>query len=245
MNNGIDYIDDYFNHVLSPEERAAFEQRCLEDEGFAEEVGWYIASRQRVQQELNEQRKERWLRLEAENTREYGSAKVAPMKRWLGWAAAAACIIAAIIVFWPWQKKTLADLSGEYIAANLHTVSQNMSGDEDSLQQGIGLYNGKDYAAAIQLFGRLYAKDSNNVYALQYKGLGELMLKQYDAAIEDFDRLSTNNIIKINPGIFYKAIALLQRNQPGDTASARKLLQYVMNNRLEGWKEAEMWLRGE
>ncbi len=245
MNESIDYIDDYFNKVLSPEERAVFEQRCRDDEGFAEEVAWYIASRQRVQQELNDQRKDRWRRLEAEHKKEHGTPKVAPLRKWLGWSAAAASIVAAIIVFWPSREKTLFDFSGAYIAASLHTISQNMSGDEDSLQEGIGLYNGKHYAAAVQLFGRLYGRDSSNVYALQYKGLSELMLKEYDAAVEDFDRLATNTVLKINPGIFYKAITLLQRNHPGDAASARKLLQYVMDNRLEGWREAERWLREE
>lgn len=243
MDGSIDHIDNYFNNALSPEERAAFEQRCLDDERFAEEVAWYIASRQQVQQELDEQRKERWQRLETESRQEQGVAKVVSIKKWLGWAVATACIVAITFMLWTSPENNLRKDAGRYIADNLQTISVSMGKEGDSLQQAINLYNSKEYKKAITIFNWLIKKNPAEVYAIQYRGLSYLMMKNYDAAIADFDALSNHSELTVNPGYFYKAVTLLQRNQPNDAVSARKLLQYIVDEKKEGWKEGEKWLK--
>lgn len=257
-----EYIDDYFNNILSAEDRIAFEQRCLADEGFAEEVALYIASREGVQRQLNEERKKRWKNLQHAEAAK--PAKVINLKKW-AMVAAAACIAAIVFVLWPSGKSNLQEASEKYIAQNLQTISVSMGSGEDSLQQAIDFYNRKEYEKAIDIFSELIRKSSAeayalqpqgadvamgrrdlkdiDIYAVQYRGLSYLMLKKYDAAIEDFGTLSNYPGLTVNPGVFYKAITLLQRNQPDDATSARKLLQHVIDGKLEGWKKAEEWLK--
>jgi FimV-like protein len=45
-----------------------------------------------------------------------------------------------------------------------------------------------------------------------------------------------------NPGQFYKALALLLRNESGDKDQAKELLQKVIDEDQEGSKMAQEWL---
>ncbi len=235
------YIDDYFNNALPPEERLVFEQRCLDDKEFAEEVARYLVLRQEMQLQADNERKERWRNLPQLESTPARKGKLLSMRSW-GWVAAAAGVILLMFLIWP-GKNHLRSEAGAYIAAHFTTLGVSMDSRGDDLQEGVSQYNNGLYAEAARTFSAMIKKDPNNIYALRYRGLSYLMQQDYDAAIADFDALSNIPDLASNPGYFYKALALLQRNRPGDALSARELLQYVIDHQLEGEKEARRWLK--
>ena len=56
----IEYIDSYFQQTMDTGERRVFEKRCEEDEAFAQEVAFYLASRESLREELLSQKQSAW-----------------------------------------------------------------------------------------------------------------------------------------------------------------------------------------
>jgi tetratricopeptide (TPR) repeat protein len=63
MNYDLEYIDDYFQKVLSEEQRNEFDSRCVSDEAFAKEVAIYVAMREALRQNFEEEKKKHWSKL--------------------------------------------------------------------------------------------------------------------------------------------------------------------------------------
>jgi hypothetical protein len=234
MNDLTAYIDSYFNGLLNPEEKKVFETRCESDEAFAEEVALYIASRSALRDEVLEQKRNEWKR--RDDSTKKNKAKVVKLKRWY-MAAAAAAVISIVFLLIP-SGKTPQQLADKYIEGNLRQISVTMSGSNDSLQTGIEAYNKKEYRAAHEIFSRLYRQNADNSDALKYDGLCSLMLEDYNVAIKLFDSLAVKQNLFSNPGLFFKALVLLKRNEPGDKEAAKLLLQQVINEGLVNNKEA-------
>jgi tetratricopeptide (TPR) repeat protein len=243
MAEQFNYIDDYFNGLLSPEEKQNFEQRCETDEQFADEVALYIASREAARNELLEQKRNGWKQLGNTPVVEMKKeeTRVVKMNRWYMLAAAAS--IAAIILLLVPFGRSPQQLARNYINDNLQQLSVNMDGSKDSLQLGIDFYNKKDYVNALLLFEDLYKKDAANTDALKYAGLTYLVKDDYSNAIKNFDELAATKDLFANPGLFYKALTLLKRNQGNDQTEAKELLKRVVNEKLEGEKQAAEWLK--
>jgi tetratricopeptide (TPR) repeat protein len=81
----------------------------------------------------------------------------------------------------------------------------------------------------------------HNDVALKNLGLTYLRLGNYDKALTYFRQLEKYALYS-NPAIFYQALTLMKRNQPGDKEKAKELLQRVRDNDLEGKEFAEKWL---
>ncbi len=73
---------------------------------------------------------------------------------------------------------------------------------------------------------------------LKLAGLVSLRQENYEKAIGQFHSLSQRTDLRANPGLLYEAIARLKRNQSGDEATARKVLQTVIDQNQEGKKAA-------
>jgi hypothetical protein len=243
MNELWNYIDDYFNGLLTADEKLKFEQRCETDEQFADEVAMYISSRDAMRAELLEQKKNEWkllgttpvVKLKKTET------KVINMSRWY-MLAAAASIIGIVFLFNPFSKSA-DELANDYVKNNLEQLSVTMDGRKDSLQTAINLYNKKEYANAVVIFDDLYTKDSTQTDALKFAGLTYMMQDKTNEAISKFDELAAKQNLFSNPGLFYKALVLLKRNTGTDKEDAKKLLQQVTEQQLEGSKEAAVWLK--
>ncbi|MEJ7680068.1 MAG: hypothetical protein WKG06_19850 [Segetibacter sp.] len=69
------------------------------------------------------------------------------------------------------------------------------------------------------------------------------MKKDYDKALMHFDELAQKKGLFSNPGLFLKALTLLERNMGNDKDGAKKLLQQVVADKLEHSKEAEELLK--
>jgi tetratricopeptide (TPR) repeat protein len=243
MNELWNHIDDYFNGLLSPDEKQKFEQRCETDEQFADEVALYISSRDAMRAQLLEQKRNEWKILGNAPVVEMkkDETKVVKINRWY-MLAAAASVIGIIFLLNPFSKSA-EELANDYVKNNLEQLSVNMDGGKDSLQTGINLYNKKEYAKALIIFNDLYTKDSSQTDALKFAGLTQFILGNYNTAILQFDELAGKKGLFSNPGLFYKALVLLKRNTGNDKDEAKKLLQQVADQQLEGSKEAAAWLK--
>ncbi len=155
-------------------------------------------------------------------------------------AASLILILAAYFVFF--NKPDAQQLADRYVKNELAILSQTMDGAKDSLQQGIAAYNNREYAKALEIFEALYTTHPDNSDALLYAGITCLATRDHDVAISKFSELSAQKHLFSNPGLFLKAVTLLQRNNPGDKEEARTTLQRVVDEDLENAVEARKML---
>jgi tetratricopeptide (TPR) repeat protein len=238
-----EYIESYFQQTLSTEERTAFEARCETDEAFAKEIAFYIATRQALREELLAQKQQQWKQQDVESEEAapiISISKKSTFIRWISYAAAACLLIVASVFLFEVQRSP-QKLAANYVE-NYDDLGTTMDGSHDSLQIGIAAYKNKDYNRALQLFEWVEKHEPLNSDAKRNAGLAYLQLKNYDKAIQQFDELANMQGLFSNPGDFWKATALLERNNPGDKEAAKVLLQKVVNEKEEGSEKAEEWL---
>jgi tetratricopeptide (TPR) repeat protein len=240
----LDYIDAYFSGELPAEETARFDQRIKEDSGFAETVAFYLASRHLVREEVLAEKKKKFRQLYDGYS---ADARLldARRKRVFWMAAASAAVFAGLVfgLFLLWKPSSPSQLADKYIQEHFATLGVTLSSREDSLQDGLRLYNEGRLRDALTRFESMLRADSSNTQAIKYAGIVSLRLQNYDKAIGYFQLLSTHTGLYANPAKFYEAITLLKRNHPGDAATAKQLLQQVANDGLEGKQDAQEWER--
>lgn len=239
MDNSFNYIDDYFNTLLSDEEKKVFEQRCLSDNAFAEEVAAYISLRDGLKDQLNRQKKEEFNEMYHQLSADQKKVRRINLKPLAYLAAASVLLFIGWFLFF--REPGPKNLADQYAVANLSTLGLNM-GSSDDLQAGISAYNAKQYAQAEHLFQSASQRQKTDFKAIEYLGLTHLAMKQYTQALKDFDHLSAIPLYS-NPGLFYKALTLMERSEGTDLENAKKILQEVVNKNLYGNKEARNWIK--
>lgn len=158
-------------------------------------------------------------------------------------AASIVMIFVAYFAFFS-PKKEPQRLAENYIKGHLMHLSQTMSPSAtDTFQQAITAYNNKEYSRALTLFQEVYNKEPENIDAKKNIGLVYLVTKDYAKALQYFDELSGMKNAHSNPGMFLKAVTLMQRNTGDDRQEAKRLLQKVLNTKAEGHKQAGEWLK--
>jgi tetratricopeptide (TPR) repeat protein len=250
MNNALEYIENYFSGNLPEEEKSAFEKRIETDPVFAEEVGFYIASRGNIRQELHRQKKKEfdswYAELATNPDYAYRPAKQHPLLRqllpYLAGAVAACCLLVLGWMLW-FNNPSPQQLASTYVEQHLSTLAVTMSGEPDSLQRGIAAFNRKDTALAESIFQALANHPTLGWEAIKNLGILYLVTGRYDQALDQFDALSANKNLYANPGPFYKAITLMKRSQGQDREEARALLQQVIERQLPGNQEAVQWIK--
>ena len=85
--------------------------------------------------------------------------------------------------------------------------------------------------------------DSSVFTAKKYAGITALRLKEYDKALSWFEQMETYKGLYSNPAQILQAVTLMERNQPGDAAKAKQLLQKIVTDDLEGKEFAQEWLK--
>lgn len=239
MNDLQEYIEAYFQKSLSPEEKKIFEDRCVNDERFAKEVSWFVASREAVRRMLLDEKKMEWSNLVSRSsTQDMPVPKLITMRRRIIYIAAAAVLLIAVALWFPFQSQTPQKLVNQYLHNNYSVLSQTMGVGQDSLQKGIGAYNNKDYTKALELFEGYYRKHPEKVQTKFYIGLVYLATKDYDKALQQFQELSEAKELASNPGMFFMALTLINRNNEGDRARAKDLLSRVVQANQTGSEEA-------
>jgi len=237
VSSTFEYIEDYFTGRLGEEEKKSFEQKCVDDVTFADDVAFYIAKRQMIRDELLRQKIPVWT--EGDKTQR----RQARILRWPVYAAAAALLVAIALIYLLNSPSSPHQLADTWMENNYTRLSQTMNASTDSLQQGIIAYNSNDYNKALTLFEGLYRSDPRNNDALKYAGIVYLRTQHYDKALERFEQLASAKGLLSNPGTFLQAVTLLERDAPGDRQRAQQLLQSVVQQQLAGAKEAGEWLK--
>jgi tetratricopeptide (TPR) repeat protein len=243
MMDNLEYIDRFFKGELSPEEKLKFEQRIEEDPAFAEEVAFYAGALQATKDELAEEKKKKFREIYQQDKHHIITPK--PIRKLWPYMAAAAIVVGILIGAFLLFKSSSSpqQLADNYINEKLKTLPVKMGIEEDSIQTGLHLYNEEKYDSALQLFETIIQRDTGNYKAKIYMGIVYLRTGNYDKALAYFRQLENYHSLLSNPAIFYQALTLLKRNQPGDKQKARQFLQQIVNSdNLDGKETAQQWL---
>lgn len=239
MPDQFEYINDYFTGGMSPEEKNQFEKKITDDPVFARAVVFYLSTNEAAQLEMAEERKKRFQQLSISTSHINKEGIILKLKPLL----AAAVLILAFFIGWNYfNSKPVSALASNYIRDSLSTISPTMSSKTDSIQSGIILFNEGKLDEASLVFESLLKIDSNNTELLNLEGITLLRKGAYEKAIPYFEKLEKTPGLYSNPGTFYHALTLLQRNGKNDLAEARKLLELVVSEDLYGKELAQKWL---
>ncbi|MEO5888879.1 MAG: hypothetical protein ABIQ31_01440 [Ferruginibacter sp.] len=241
--DNVEYIDVYFKGSPTDEQKQAFEQRITDDVSFAEEVAFYISANGLLKEQLLEDKKRRFKEI-------YEQQKTVrvialPFRKTIKYMAAASIAAAVILLTWLFTgtRTSPQRLADQYIQQNFQQLHVTM-GKQDSLQMGLNLYNKGNLPEALSIFEGILKNNPANSTATKYAGITSLQLEKYEQALAYFSALAADNSLVSNYGKFYEAVCLLKRNQSGDIATAKKLLQEVIDNdRQEEKEEAREWLK--
>lgn len=235
----LERIENYYDHTLSEAEREAFEAELKSNPALVEEVAFWVQARAAAQVEARALRKAEFTQL--------GKKFAHHNQRAITYAlsAAASVLLFLTLGWYVWNREAPTNMAlnnewaNNYIEKNFSTLTTQMSASDDSLQIGINKYNSGDLPKAQVIFNQLLERDSLNAEAEKLAGIVSLRRGNYDQAIKHFHHLSTRTDLVSNPGKFYEALALLQRNEPLDKNKADNLLKEVREGKLEGWKEVK------
>lgn len=235
----LERIENYYDHSLSEAEREAFEAELKSNPALVEEVAFWVQARAAAQEEAKARRKSEFVQLSKKVTQRNQRAITYAL------SAAASILLFLTLGWYVWNREASTNMAlnnewaNNYIEKNFSTLTTQMSARNDSLQMGINRYNSGDLPKAQVIFNQLLARDSLNAEAEKLAGIVSLRLGDYDQAIKHFHHLSTRTDLVSNPGKFYEALTLLQRNLPLDKKRAENLLKEVHEGKLEGWKEVK------
>ena len=240
MTETLEYIEAYFTNALEENEKKSFEKRCETDKAFAQDVADYTLAREALREEIVKQKQTQWKALEAANEKKVTAPvkKIISFRQWAPYAAAA-CILLAVVFTYLNGNTSPEQLANNYFTEHYLQLSHTMDGGKEMIEQGIEFYNNKNYDSALALFQKV-----DNDYPVQksstkkYEGYVYIVKKDYDNALQQFDELSKMQLHS-NPGLFLKALTLMQRNKERDKEEAKILLQQVIDENLEGKEDAD------
>jgi hypothetical protein len=232
MANDILNIDNYFQGNLSAEEREDFENKLANDPSLAADVAFYAHSKLVHREQILNERHAEWTSLKKTNTKVVDWRVIVPI--------AALLVLALGWLFLFDSKQTPEQMANYYFKQNYEKLlSVNMSGSTESLEKGKQLAKDGKYQEAEKIFVTLIKKDSTNFKAKKLAGVVCVKAGNYDKAANYFHLLGNQTGLYQNPGYFYEALALLQTNEPNNKNRAKKLLETVISQNLEGKSEAE------
>jgi tetratricopeptide (TPR) repeat protein len=230
-------IDTYFQEKLSADDKKAFEERLEIDPAFAEEVAFYLKTKETFQEQNLRQRHAEW-----SPNRQLSKQTVIYTRMAMGIAAS----LVVLIFGWLLLKKpelTPEQMATEYIEQNFDKqMGVSMSESADSLAIGKQLAQEGKTNEALGIFDDLIKKDSTNFQAKKIAGIVSVKAGNYDKAIKYFDALGKQQGLQSNAGYFYEALALLKSNLPNNKYLAKDLLTTVVKQNLEGKPVAQRML---
>ena len=229
-------IEKYLNNELSLQERQVFENQLSTDSALAKSFAFYANAHNASKQLATEKRREQFDDLRAE----ISSRPVQKIKPMIWLSGLAASVILAFGFWWFSQTTTsnteiLADV---YIQEHFENLPVKMDGNVDSLQMGLRFFNEHKLNEAQKIFEEILQRKDNESEAIKYAGITALKLQQYDKAIQYFQMLSKQTNLYSNSGKFYEALTLMKQNT-SDRKEAKKILNEVIINNLEGNEEAK------
>ena len=228
-------IDKYFNNELSPIERQDFEKRLPTDSELANAVAFYGNARAAAQQVANDTRKS-----EFEVLRKRLSNRPIYRINSLLWISGITASLILLMGFWWFSYTSIPDSEvfvDTYVQEHFENLPVKMDAQNDSLQMGLRLFNERKFSNAQTIFEDILRRKNNDSEAVKYAGITAFRLQNYNKAVMLFQALSQQKELFSNPGKFYEALALM-KHQPMNKKEIEKLLKEVIDNNLEGNKEA-------
>ena len=238
----MEYINNYFSAIPTPEIKKEFEDKIQSDPLFAEDVAFYLSAHKAIKEDA-ETIKQRFKDIYIQYRLAHPITTQKPLIRKLWpYLAAAAVIIGLIFGLNTFLKSgTPQQLADTYVKEHFQNLGVTMSAEKDSLQRGISLINDNKLNEALSQFESILNRDTSSSDAKKYAGIVCMQLKQYDKAIGYFTQLENYSLYS-NPGKFYHSIALIKRDQPGDKQEAKNLLQQVVQFDLDEKETAKQLL---
>jgi tetratricopeptide (TPR) repeat protein len=232
----LEQIEKYIKHELSLSERKDFENQLATDSELAENTAFYLNANMAAKTLAIEKRK-----VEFEELRHKISKRPIRKIQPLVWVVGVAASILLVVGLW-WINQpsnvNQEEFANNYIQEHFENLPVKMDANADSLQMGLQLLNKRKFKEAQTIFETILHRKNNDSESIKYAGITALRLAEYDKAIMYFKELSKQTNLFSNPGKFYEAITLMKK-QPANKKEIEELLKEVINNNLEGKKEAE------
>jgi tetratricopeptide (TPR) repeat protein len=236
----LDYIDSYFKGELTPEEVRQFELRIEQDPVFAHDVAFYVSASGILKEQSDSITRERFVELEQLHS---VKTKRTPVLKMTLSIAAAAISIGLVIGIFLWQPSSPQSLADEYIREEMVLDrNETMGVNVDSMRLATEYFNKGNYVAALPLFEGFSRNHPDNDEARLNTGITALKIGDYQKAIYYFGTHEKVDLYA-NPAKFYHAVALLKRNQQGDKAEAKVLLEQIVKQNLDKKDKASEWLK--
>lgn len=238
--DNLDYIENYFSNQPDPARIIEFEQRIQADPAFAEEVAFYLSALGVSRDASQAEKKQHFKKI----YQKHHVVSAFRVKKLIYYFAAAALVAGVIFGIYTFVNPiSPPQLAGQYEKEHLQTLPVTMSSRSNSLQNGLRLYNEGNFDEALLQFESIIRSDTSNADAKKLAGIVSLRMKDYKKALGYFNQLETYTGLYSNPALFYQALTLMERNQPGDAREAKLLLQKIVDQDLEGKEYAQEWLR--
>jgi hypothetical protein len=215
-----EFIIRYVDEELSAEERRQFEADLQTDPSLAAEVAGYIEIKTTLQQRLPHDDKAEALQntLKELNKDYFGGPSAAskriPMIRWLAGMAAAASVILATLLLWPYGKEDYVDKLGR---TEMISTTERGGNADSSLQQASVFFNRQEFSKALPLLDKAVREDSASQLALFYRGVSEWHTGALDAARKDLSQVYNRESLLQYEAAFY--IALSYAGRKNDSAA--------------------------
>jgi tetratricopeptide (TPR) repeat protein len=254
-NKWFEDFDRYLMKEMSPEEMKDFEQALADQPELREAYDIYSAVELDMAMDIKHHEEEEALKHNLHQfSAQYFSPEPRPVAKevklvswsrlkWIAGIAAGLLLYFAVNFIFENRGNQPRQMAQSYFEANLMQLGQVMSGGtDDQNQYGVSAYNQQDYAGAIAIFEISLLNDTANAETLKYIGLSHLAVGEYEKALHYFRMLADQKDLYSNPGLFYQALTLMQRNGPDDILQAQLLLERVVEQDAEGSRQAKEWL---
>ena len=207
------WIVRYVDGELSPEEAGPFEAAMQTDPQLAADVDQYRQLKTVLQERLpNDQTREALTQRTAQLNKQYfagntSSPSIAPARirrlHWLAPAAAAACILVAIVLLWPQDYNHKLDQLGQ---TNMIGVTERGDQTDTLLQKAAVYFNNKQFEKALPLLNAAVTADTSSQLALYYRGVAAWHTGDLQLARTSLQKVYANTSILKNDAAFYMAL---------------------------------------
>tara|TARA_R110002020_G_scaffold107849_3_gene250283 strand:- start:3920 stop:4633 length:714 start_codon:yes stop_codon:yes gene_type:complete len=209
-------LEGYFDNSLTVAEMASLEKLLAEDEEFAAEFAFEKNVKRAITQNERAELKAHFEALEKKN-----SKKIIPM-HWL-YVAASVVILAGFSIWVTFHESNSDQLYESYYQTYPNVVSPATRGpqEEDIQSKAFAAYDDGNYHLAVDLFEEIYQQDKLD-FALFYKGLSELELRQFQNARASFQLFDFSKSNSFTP--YFKWYLALADLKTGNRDEAKDLL---------------------
>lgn len=202
-----EWINRYFEGILTNAELQQFEEMLQNDTAFAEEVAFHKNVKKAITLNEREALKNKLRKLEAPKANSASRIK---------WLAAACILIFAGILSWFMLYTTSSDeLYAEFYEPYPNTIAPTVRGTDttDDTTKAFRHYDAENYNEALTLFDKIYDSKGED-FALFYKGISLMELKRYEEAVNTFKELNTNRNVSdfSSESQWYLALCYLKTN---------------------------------